>query len=61
MFITVSLITAGIIMMVIIAGWIVNTIAEFVSDVFDVFVTGLKATLIFGVATTVAICVYHFI
>lgn len=55
MFITIGLVTMGIVVAAVFLGWIVNAIAEFMSDVFDVFLTGIKAAAFLGVAVTLAV------
>ncbi len=55
MFITIGLVTMGIVVAAVLLGWIVNAIAEFMSDVFDVFLTGIKAAAFLGVAVTLAV------
>lgn len=55
MFITIGLVTMGIVVAATLLGWIVNAIAEFMSDVVDVFLTGIKAAAFLGVAVTLAV------
>ena len=59
MLLTVSIITVAIIASAIVLGHLVNAIAEFFSDVFDMFVTGLRWAVALGVATGAAFLIYY--